>query len=48
MFSVETGEILWAASNTYDAMDVPTAFEYLVSSLVHDFMKSLKQSQKKS
>jgi curli biogenesis system outer membrane secretion channel CsgG len=39
MIDVETGEILWAGSNTYDGMNTQTAFEYLVSSIVDQFMK---------
>jgi curli biogenesis system outer membrane secretion channel CsgG len=41
MIDVETGEVLWAGSNTYDAMNMQTAFEYLVSSIVNQFMKDL-------
>jgi hypothetical protein len=48
MFSVETGEILWAASNTYDALDIQTAFEYLVSSLVENFIRNVKTQSKKN
>lgn len=39
MIDVETGEILWAGSNTYDGMNTQTAFEYLVSSIIDQFMK---------
>jgi hypothetical protein len=48
MFSVETGEILWAASNTYDALDIQTAFEYLVSSLVQNFVRNSKIQAKRN
>jgi curli biogenesis system outer membrane secretion channel CsgG len=44
MISVETGEVLWAGSNTFDAMNMQTAFEYLVSSLVDQLMKDLKKN----
>lgn len=43
MISVETGEILWAASDVYDSINIQTAFEYLVASLVQDFMKILNR-----
>jgi curli biogenesis system outer membrane secretion channel CsgG len=46
MISVETGEILWAGSNTYDGMNTQTAFEYLVSSLVNQFIKDAALSLK--
>jgi curli biogenesis system outer membrane secretion channel CsgG len=39
LIDVETGEILWAGSNTYDGMNTQTAFEYLVSSIVDQFKK---------
>ena len=42
MISVETGEILWAGSNTYDAMNMQTAFEYLISSIVKQFIEDVK------
>ena len=42
MISIETGEVLWAGSNTYDAMSTQTAFEYLISSLVRQLMKDLQ------
>jgi curli biogenesis system outer membrane secretion channel CsgG len=41
MISVETGEILWAGSDTYDGMNTQTAFEYLISSLVRQLMRDL-------
>jgi curli biogenesis system outer membrane secretion channel CsgG len=43
MISVETGEVIAAGSNTYDAMDVQTAFEYLVSSLVDELIRDLRK-----
>lgn len=43
MISVETGEVLWAASNTYDGINTQTAFEYLISSLIDQLMKDLKK-----
>src|SRR5664279_2091761 len=30
MVSVDTGEILWAGSDTYDSMNMQTAFDYLI------------------
>lgn len=44
MISVDSGEVLWAASDTYDAMNVQTAFEYLVSSLVNQLKKNTARS----
>jgi len=44
MISVETGEVLWIGSDTNDASDVQTAFEYLVSSLVKQLSQDLRQS----
>ena len=44
MISVQTGEVLWIGSDTYDDTDVQTAFEYLVSSLVKQLSQDLKQS----
>ncbi len=44
MISVETGEVLWVGSDTNDAADVQTAFEYLVSSLVKQLAADLKNS----
>ena len=43
MIDVETGEVLWAGSNTYDGMNTQTAFEYLISSLVNQLMKNLSK-----
>jgi hypothetical protein len=43
MISVETGEVLWAGSNTYDAMNTQTAFEYLISSLVTQLNRDLNR-----
>jgi len=45
MISVETGEVLWIGSDTNDAADVQTAFEYLVSSLVKQLSKDLRQAE---
>ncbi len=42
MISIETGEILWAGSDTYDSMNIQTAFEYLISSMVRQLMKDLE------
>jgi len=44
MISVETGEVLWVGSDTYDGMNTQTAFEYLISSLVDELMKTLKKA----
>jgi curli biogenesis system outer membrane secretion channel CsgG len=41
MISVETGEVLWAGSDTYDGTNRQTAFDYLVSSLVDQLMCEL-------
>ncbi|MGA2090234.1 MAG: GNA1162 family protein [Endomicrobiales bacterium] len=41
MISVETGEVLWVGSDTYDGDNTQTAFEYLISSLVNELMKTL-------
>jgi curli biogenesis system outer membrane secretion channel CsgG len=45
MISVETGEILWAGSDTYDAMNTQTAFEYLVSSLARQLIKDIARAK---
>lgn len=42
MISIETGEVLWAGSDTYDAMNTQTAFEYLISSMVRQLMRDLQ------
>ncbi len=47
MIDVETGEVLWAGSDTYDAMNTQTAFEYLVSSIVRQFVKDLNTASQK-
>lgn len=47
MISVDTGEVLWAASDTYDAMNVQTAFEYLVSSLVNQLSRDTARASAK-
>jgi hypothetical protein len=44
MISVETGEVLWVGSDTYDGMNTQTAFEYLISSLVDELIKTLGKS----
>lgn len=41
MIDVETGEVLWIGSNTYDATNAQTAFEYLISSMVFQLMKDV-------
>ena len=43
MISVETGELLWVGSDTYDAMNTQTAFEYLVSSMVRQLQGGLRE-----
>lgn len=43
MISVETGEVLWVGSDTYDGMNSQTAFEYLISALVDELMSTLKK-----
>lgn len=48
MISVETGEVLWVGSDTYDAVNTQTAFEYLVSSLVSQLIEGLKDSVRKN
>lgn len=47
MIDVSTGEILWAGSDTYDAMNTQTAFDYLTSSLVRDLAAELRNAAKK-
>ncbi|MBN1823896.1 MAG: hypothetical protein JW803_06230 [Endomicrobiales bacterium] len=44
MISVETGEVLWIGSDTYDAMNTQTAFEYLISSLIDKLVKSMNEN----
>jgi len=44
MISIETGEILWIGSDTYDATNTQTAFEYLISSLVRQLVEDLKEN----
>lgn len=47
MVDVETGEILWAAADTYDAMNQQTAFDYLASSLVRQMAKDIRNTSAK-
>jgi curli biogenesis system outer membrane secretion channel CsgG len=44
MIDVQTGEILWIGSDTYDGTNTQTAFEYLVSSLVRQLVQDLKEN----
>jgi len=46
MIDVSTGELLWAGSDTYDAMNTQTAFDYLTSSLVNDLVSELDKASK--
>lgn len=46
MIDVSTGELLWAGSDTYDAMNTQTAFDYLTSSLVNDLVSELNKAAK--
>jgi len=46
MISVETGEVLWIGSDTYDGTNTQTAFEYLISSLVRQLADDLKENAK--
>jgi len=46
MIDVETGEVLWAASNTYDATNTQTAFECLISSLVNQLIRDIARNNK--
>ena len=48
MISIETGEVLWVGSDTYDAINTQTAFEYLVSSLVSQLIDGLRESVAKN
>jgi curli biogenesis system outer membrane secretion channel CsgG len=41
MISVETGEVLWVGSDTYDGANDQTAFEYLIASIVNQLMKDM-------
>ena len=43
MIDIETGEILWVASDSYDGTNTQTAFEYLISSLVSDFARAIRK-----
>lgn len=47
MIDVSTGEILWAGSDTYDAMNTQTAFDYLTSSLVRELAAELRTAAQK-
>ncbi|MFH1369441.1 MAG: CsgG/HfaB family protein [Elusimicrobiota bacterium] len=42
MIDVETGEILWAGSDTYDGTNTQTAFEYLTSSMVRNLIDDIR------
>jgi hypothetical protein len=42
MIDVNSGEILWAGSDTYDSMNTQTAFDYLIGSLVRQLMSDVK------
>ena len=44
MIDAGTGEILWAGSDTYDAVNTQTAFDYLTGSLVRDISKALGEN----
>jgi curli biogenesis system outer membrane secretion channel CsgG len=45
MVSVDTGEILWAGSDTYDSMNMQTAFDYLIYSLVRELAADIKSAE---
>lgn len=42
MISVDTGEVLWAGSDTYDSMNMQTAFDYLIGSLVRQLRDDIR------
>ena len=44
MISVDTGEILWAGSDTYDSMNMQTAFDYLIGSLVRQLVQDIQST----
>ncbi len=41
MISVETGEVIWIASRTYEGTNIQTASEYLVASMIKKLKKEL-------
>lgn len=46
MIDVQTGEVVWIASDTYEGTNIQTAAEYLVSSLVDTLERKIKQPVK--
>jgi curli biogenesis system outer membrane secretion channel CsgG len=48
MVSVDTGEILWAGSDTYDSMNMQTAFDYLIGSLVNELVGDIRAASPKN
>jgi hypothetical protein len=44
MIDVDSGEILWAGSDTYDSMNMQTAFDYLIGSLTRQLVNDIKDS----
>ncbi len=46
MIDVETGEIIWVASDTYEGINTQVAAEYLVSSIIGELTKYLSKKDK--
>ncbi|HBU69738.1 MAG TPA: hypothetical protein DEE98_05080 [Elusimicrobia bacterium] len=46
MIDVETGELLWAGSDTYDGMTQQTAFDYLAESIVRQLVRDIRNAKK--
>jgi len=47
MIDVATGEVVWAASDTYEGANIQTACEYLVSSMIEKLAKQINKPHKK-
>jgi curli biogenesis system outer membrane secretion channel CsgG len=47
MIDVSTGEVVWAASDTYEGANIQAACEYLVSSMIDKLVKQINKPRKK-